>query len=340
MRPTAASSFISSYPSTDKEGRKLAKKESTFKTMIGGQALMEGILMRGPTKQAIVVNGAEGRVVKVEELTYSKDKYPVLGWPFIRGVFTFITSMTNGIRALMFSAEQLPEEETENESKLDKWINEKFEGEKATKVMISFSLVIGLVISVALFILLPSWLALLFKNIIHSGIVINLIEGVIRIIIFLVYMWAATRMKDIHRVFEYHGAEHKSIHCYEKGLPLTVENVRPQPRQHPRCGTSFLFVVMIISILVFSVVSFNWASWDNPLLRTVLRLALLPIVVAISYEINRWVGGHDNVLSKILAAPGKAVQHLTVFEPDDLMIETAIAALELVIPEEKGADKW
>jgi uncharacterized protein YqhQ len=316
------------------------KNENVFRTTIGGQALMEGILMRGPKKQAIVVNGADGRVVKVEELTFSKDKYPVLGWPFIRGVFTFISSMANGVRALMFSAEQLPEEEGASESKLDKWIEKHFEGEKATKAIVTFSLVIGLLISVGLFILLPSWIALLFKNVVRSGILINLIEGVIRIIIFLAYMWLATRMKDIHRVFEYHGAEHKSIHCYEKGLPLTVENVRPQPRQHPRCGTSFLFVVMIISILVFSVVSFNWASWDNPLLRTLLRLALLPVVVAISYEINRWVGGHDNVCSKILAAPGKAVQHLTVFEPDDLMIETAIAALELVIPEEKGSDRW
>ena len=307
--------------------------------MIGGQALMEGILMRGPKKQAIVVNGAEGRVVKVEELNFSKDKYPVLGWPLIRGVFTFISSMANGVRALMFSAEQLPEE-GEAESKLDKWIEKHFEGEKATKMIVTVSLVFGLLISVGLFILLPSWIALLFKGVVKSGILVNLIEGVIRIIIFLAYMWLATRMKDIHRVFEYHGAEHKSIHCYEKGLPLTVENVRPQPRQHPRCGTSFLFVVMIISILVFSVVSFNWASWDNPLLRTLLRLALLPVVVAISYEINRWVGGHDNFLAKALAAPGKAVQHLTVFEPDDLMIETAIAALELVIPEEKGSDKW
>lgn len=317
-----------------------SKNENVFRTMIGGQALMEGILMRGPKKQAIVVNGAEGRVVKVEELNFSKDKYPVLGWPLIRGVFTFISSMANGVRALMFSAEQLPEEEGEAESKLDKWIEKHFEGEKATKMIVTVSLVFGLLISVGLFILLPSWIALLFKGVVKSGILVNLIEGVIRIIIFLAYMWLATRMKDIHRVFEYHGAEHKSIHCYEKGLPLTVENVRPQPRQHPRCGTSFLFVVMIISILVFSVVSFNWASWDNPLLRTLLRLALLPVVVAISYEINRWVGGHDNFLAKALAAPGKAVQHLTVFEPDDLMIETAIAALELVIPEEKGSDKW
>ena len=193
-----------------------SKNENVFRTMIGGQALMEGILMRGPKKQAIVVNGAEGRVVKVEELNFSKDKYPVLGWPLIRGVFTFISSMANGVRALMFSAEQLPEAEGEAESKLDKWIEKHFEGEKATKMIVTVSLVFGLLISVGLFILLPSWIALLFKGVVKSGILVNLIEGVIRIIIFLAYMWLATRMKDIHRVFEYHGAQ----------LKLTTENTR------------------------------------------------------------------------------------------------------------------
>ena len=163
----------------------------------------------------------------------------------------------------------------------------------------------------------------------------NLIEGVIRIAIFLTYIWLATRMKDIHRVFEYHGAEHKTIFCYEAGLPLTVENVRPQPRNHPRCGTSFLFIVMIVSIIVFSVV-----SWSNPFIRLLLRLVLLPVVVSISYELIRWAGRHDNIISKILSAPGKALQRLTVFEPDDGMIEVAIEAMKLVIPEEKGTDEW
>ena len=318
------------------------KQDGGFRTTIGGQALIEGILMRGPEKQAIVVRLADGTLQeKVEALKFIKDRYPILGWPLIRGVVIFFSSLINGVKALMYSADCLPEEEqAAQEDKLDKWINAHFEGEKAKKLIIGVSVALGIVLAVAIFMVLPYLVTSVFTKSIGSSFVKNVIDGVLRILIFLVYIRLVTMSKDIHRVFEYHGAEHKSIHCYEKGLPLTVENVRPQPRQHPRCGTSFLFVVMIISILVFSLVSFKWASWDNPLLRTLLRLALLPVVVAISYEINRWVGGHDNVLSKILAAPGKAVQHLTVFEPDDLMIETAIAALELVIPEEKGSDRW
>ena len=183
--------------------------------------------------------------------------------------------------------------------------------------------------------LLPTLLAGLFDGLIKSRIVINLLEGAIRITIFLIYLWLATRMKDVHRVFEYHGGEHKSIHCYEKGLELTVENVRLQPRQHPRCGTSFLFVVIIISTLVFSLV-----RWSNPLMRMLFRLLLLPVVVAISYEINRFAGRHDNLFTRIITAPGLALQRLTVFEPDDGMIEVAIKGLELVIPEKEGSDKW
>ena len=315
-----------------------AKKEKKggFRTSIGGQALIEGIMMQGPKKRAIVVRGENGMVIKEEEIKFIKDKYPILGWPLVRGCVNFAGSMSNGIRALMFSAEQMPEEEQEaQESKVDKWINEHFSGEKAEKLIIGFAMFIGIGMAVVLFMLLPTLIAGIFTSFVQSRILMNLIEGVIRIAIFLGYIWLATRMKDIHRVFEYHGAEHKTIFCYEAGLPLTVENVRPQPRCHPRCGTSFLFVVMIVSILVFSVV-----SWSNPLIRMLLRLVLLPVVVSISYEIIRWAGRHDNWLSKILSAPGKALQHLTVFEPDDGMIEVAIKAMELVIPEEKGTDEW
>jgi len=227
------------------------------------------------------------------------------------------------------------EEQEAQESKVDKWINKHFSGEKAEKLMIAVAMVIGIGMAVVLFMLLPTLIAGIFTDLIKSRIVMNLIEGVIRIAIFLTYIWLATRMKDIHRVFEYHGAEHKTIFCYEAGLPLTVENVRPQSRNHPRCGTSFLFIVMIVSIIVFSVV-----SWSNPIIRLLLRLVLLPVVVSISYELIRWAGRHDNIVSKILSAPGKALQHLTVFEPDDDMIEVAIEAMKLVIPEEKGTDKW
>ena len=292
--------------------------------------------MQGPKKRAIVVRGENGIVTKEEEIKFIKDRYPILGWPLIRGVVNFASSMSNGVRALMFSAEQMPLEEQEaQESKLDQWIEKKFSGEKAEKAMIAVAMVVGIGMAVVLFMLLPTLIAGLFRPLVASRILMNLIEGAIRIAIFLGYLWLATRMKDIHRVFEYHGAEHKTIFCYEKGLPLTVENVRPQPRNHPRCGTSFMFIVMIISILVFSVV-----GWSNPLIRMLLRLALLPVVVGISYEIIRWAGRHDNWLSRVLSAPGRALQHLTVFEPDDSMIEVAIQALEMVIPEEKGSDKW
>ena len=316
----------------------MAKKEKScgFRTSIGGQALIEGIMMQGPKKRAIVVRGENGLVVKEEEIKFIKDKYPILGWPLVRGCVNFLGSMSNGVRALMFSAEQMPLEEQEaQESKIDKWINEHFSGEKAEKLMIGVAMVFGIGLAVVLFMLLPTLIAGIFTNFIKSRIIMNLIEGVIRIVIFLTYVWLATRMKDIHRVFEYHGAEHKTIFCYEAGLPLTVENVRPQPRNHPRCGTSFLLIVMIVSIIVFSVV-----SWSNPFIRLLLRLVLLPVVVSISYELIRWAGRHDNWLSKILSAPGKALQHLTVFEPDDGMIEVAIEAMKLVIPEEKGADEW
>ncbi|MEG1316448.1 MAG: DUF1385 domain-containing protein, partial [Oscillospiraceae bacterium] len=190
-------------------------------------------------------------------------------------------------------------------------------------------------LSVGLFILLPTLLAGLLSYVTDSALLHNIGEGVLRIAIFLIYMFLCTKSQDLKRVFRYHGAEHKTIFCYEKNLPLTVENVKKQSRFHPRCGTSFLFVVMIISILVFSVV-----SWTNVWVRMLLRLLLLPVVVGIAFEINRWVGRHDNWCSTILSAPGKALQHLTTAEPDDSMMECAIEALKLVIPEEKGQDAW
>ena len=313
------------------------KQGGGFRTTIGGQALIEGILMRGPEKQAIVVRLADGTLQeKVEELKFIKDRYPILGWPLIRGVVIFFSSLINGVKALMYSADCLPEEEqAAQEDKLDKWINAHFEGEKAKKLIIGVSVALGILLAVAIFMVLPYLVTSVFTKAIGSSFVKNVIDGVLRIIIFLIYIRLVTISKDIHRVFEYHGAEHKSIHCYERGLPLTVENIRPQPREHPRCGTSFLFVVMIVSFLVFSVV-----SWRNKIVAFFLRLLLLPVVVAVSYEINRWTGRHDNLLSRILSAPGRALQKLTVFEPDESMMECAARALTLVIPEREGADRW
>lgn len=311
-----------------------------FRTSIGGQALLEGILMRGPRRQAIVCRTADGLVEKVDELHMVKDRHPILGWPLIRGVVTFIDSMVKGMQALTYSADLLPEDEQVEPDKLDLWIEKTFGEEKAKDIIIGVAVVLGIALSVVLFILLPTLLAGLTDSFIHSPVVRNLFEGVLRIAIFLGYLWAVTRMKDVARMFAYHGAEHKTIFCYEKGLPLTVENVRPQSRFHPRCGTSFLFVVVIISILVFSLVSLKVALWDNVWVRVGLRLLLLPVVVAISYEINRWVEWHDNLCSRILSAPGKWLQRLTTNEPDDEMIECAIRALELVIPEKEGSDAW
>jgi uncharacterized protein YqhQ len=313
----------------------MPKEKKCFRTSIGGQALIEGIMMRGPKKQAIVVRTADGLVNKVEDLKLLKDKYPIVGLPVIRGAVNFISSMANGIRALMFSAEYMPEEEQEQPSKLDQWIEKRFGGEKADKLIITLAVVIGAGISVGLFILLPTLLAGFLDGYIHNAILRNLAEGVVRILIFLGYLWLATKMKDIRRVWAYHGAEHKSIFTYEKGLELTVENAREQSRLHPRCGTSFLFIIMIVSILVFSLV-----SWSNVWIRMGLRLLLLPVVVGLSYELLKLAGRYDNLFTRILSAPGKALQRLTTAEPDDSMLEVALEALKLVLPEKTGEDKW
>jgi len=311
------------------------KVNKDFRTSIGGQALIEGIMMRGPRKQAVVVRTKDGFVTKTEEIKLLKDKYPIVGFVFIRGVVNFVNSMNIGVRALMFSADQMPEEEQEEPTRFEQWIEKKFGNEKADKALITFSVVLGISFSIGLFILLPTFLAGLVSGYIETRILRNLAEGLLRITIFVSYLWLTTRLSYIKRVWAYHGAEHKAIYCYEKGLPITVENVKAQSKQHPRCGTSFLFIVMIVSILVFS-----FTTWDNLLIRIILRLALLPVVVAISYEIIKLAGRYDNLLTRIISAPGKALQRLTTREPDDEMVETAIEALVLVIPEDAGEAKW
>ena len=311
------------------------KKSKEFRTSIGGQALIEGLMMRGPKKQAIVVRTKDGFVRKVEDLKLLKDKYPIVGFVFVRGVVNFISSLATGMRAMTYSAELIPEDEQEEPSKFDKWFEKKFGSEKAEKALIAVAMVLGIAISVGLFILAPTFLAGFVSRFIENRILKNLIEGVLRILIFLAYLWLTTRLKDIQRVWAYHGAEHKTIFCYEKGFPLTVENVRMQSRLHPRCGTSFLFIVMLVSVLVFS-----FTSWNNIWVRIGLRLLLLPVVVAISYEIIKIAGRYDNLLTRVISAPGKALQRLTTREPDDDMIETAIEALSLVIPENAGEAEW
>lgn len=309
-------------------------KDCGFRTSIGGQALIEGILMRGPKKQAIVCRTAEGLVEKVDELKLLKDKYPIFGWPFIRGCVTFIDSMIKGMQALTYSAELVPVEDQEPD-KLDQWIEKHFEAEKASKIVIGTAVVLGIALALFLFIFLPALIVGLIKPLTQNLVLRNLSEGVVKIIILLAYMRLCCCVSDVKRLFSYHGAEHKTIFCYEHGKPLTVENVRTESRFHPRCGTSFLLVVVVVSILVNSVVTLT-----NSFARMGAHLLLLPVVVGISYEINLWCGRHDNWLSAALSAPGKWLQHMTTNEPDDSMIECAIRAMELVIPEEKGSDAW
>ena len=324
----------------------MAKKNKSggFKTSIGGQALMEGILMRGPEKQSIVCRLADGTLkTKVEDVK------PVPKTPFVRGISIFISSLFNGMNALSYSASLQPEESQDEPSKFDMWLEKKIGVEAAEKVVIAIAVILGIALAVGLFVLLPAFLFELLPEGINL-VVRCILEGLIRIVIFLVYLWLAARMKEIKRVFSYHGAEHKTIFCYEKGLELTVENVREQSRFHPRCGTSFLVVIMIISIFVVSFMT--WVLSLIPgiaalpkilaaLVRIVGKLILLPIIVGVTYELNRWVGRHDeNPVARAVAWPGKQIQHLTTREPDDGMIECAIRALELVIPEEKGSDTW
>lgn len=307
----------------------------SFKTSIGGQALIEGIMMLGPKKRAIVCRTEDGLVEKVDDVKPLKDISPILAWPLIRGVAGFVSSMINGVKALSYSAEQLPEDMQEEPDKIDLWIQEHFSDETAQKLIIGLGVVLGIGLSLLLFLFLPTFIVGLFPAVKADFYLRTVFEGILKLVIFFVYLILCSKIKDIKRLFAYHGAEHKTIFCYEKGLPLTVENVRPQGRLHPRCGTSFLFVVIIISIIVgsFIRVSGTWA-------RIGIKLLVLPIVVGVSYEINRWVGRHENVVSSVLSWPGKQLQRITTNEPDDSMIECAIRALELVIPDEVGSDKW
>ena len=310
-------------------------EDCSFRTSIGGQALIEGILMRGPQRQAIVCRTQDGLVEKTEELELIRDKHPALGLPFIRGVVTLFDSLFKGMAALTYSASLVPLEEQGEPDKLDQWIETHFEEKKAQKLIIGAAVVLGVALSLFLFIFLPAFLVGLIPGLRANYFARNLSEGAVRIVILLVYMRLICELSDVKRLFAYHGAEHKTIFCYEHGKPLTVENVREESRFHPRCGTSFLLVVIVVSILVNSVVrlSISFA-------RMACHLLLLPVVIGVSYEINRWCGRHDNWLSAALSAPGKWLQHMTTNEPDDGMIECAIRAMELVIPEEKGSDAW
>lgn len=307
------------------------------KTTIGGQAIIEGIVMKGPRKSCTVVRKADDDlVIREQSAKPLAEKHRFFALPLVRGVVTFVVALMDGMEAIDYSSQFL-EDENEEPSRFERWLEKRFSAEKINKLIMGIATLLGVLFPVALFFLLPTLLTSPLPAD-APQLVRNLLEGAVRVIIFLCFMWAVSHMKDIRRTFEYHGAEHKTIFCYEAGEELTVDNVRRQGRFHPRCGTSFLFVVIIISILVSSVV-FSLLPPLTPLWRFIGHLLLLPLVVGLSYEINRFAGRVDNTLTHALRWPGIQLQHLTVFEPDDCMIEVAIEAMKRVIPED-GSDNW
>ncbi len=331
----------------------MSEKEQLHRTTIGGQALIEGIMMKGPKKTAMAVRTKEGEIV-IEEKDNKERKWYNKA-PFIRGSINFVSQLADGYHYLSRSAELsgMADEDGEEEmSKFEKWLDDKL-GDKLMGVVMTIAMVLGIAMAIVLFVFVPTWLFMLLQYIVGEGTDLSpfqsLFEGILKIIIFVTYMWIVSKTEAIRRTYEYHGAEHKTIFCYEKGLDLTVENIKPQTRFHPRCGTSFIFLVLLISILVYSVApitnqmfidAFGVSEMLAMILRVSCKILLLPVIIGISYEVIRLAGRYDNVLTKIISAPGLALQRLTTKEPDDSEIEAAIAAMKAVIPEDKESDKW
>ena len=301
-------------------------------TSIGGQALIEGVMMRGPKDVAIAVRKPDEEIeVKVESLNTLGMRYKIFTLPLIRGVVGLVEAMMIGTKALMYSAEFYEEEVSTKES-----FTQKIFKDKAADVEMFFAMITSIILAVGIFMILPTIVTNFFKTKINSSIGLNLLEGCFRIIIFLIYVVAVSRLEDIKRVFEYHGAEHKTIHCYENQEELTVENVKKYPILHARCGTSFLFMVMIVSILVLS-----FFGWPNPLQRFIVRILMFPVIAGISYEINRLIGKSSSKLAYFLSYPGLMIQKLaTVKEPDGDQIKVAIESLKAVLTDNKDEDKW
>lgn len=301
------------------------------RTDIGGQAVIEGVMMKGRKIYAVAVRKPDDEIeVDVQDTKSILDRYKVLRWPILRGIAIFVESLTLGIKTLSYSAEIFGDEEEEEESKFEKWLMEKL-GDKAEKFLIGITMCISFVLAIGIFMILPMLISTLFKSFITSSFALNLVEGALRILIFLGYMKLVTCMKDIQRTFQYHGAEHKTINCLEQEKELTIENVRECTRLHKSCGTSFLFVVMIVSILVFSLF-----TTQNVWLRMVVRIVMVPVVAGISYEFIRWARkADDNKLAQLLSKPGMWLQReFTTLEPDDKQIEVAIAAVKGVLDNE------
>ena len=324
----------------------MSDKEKCCKVSVGGQALIEGIMMQGPKGAAMSVRLPDGTIdTEMMEVKHLKDKFKPAGWPLIRGIVNMVESLLFGFKCMEKSAEKAgidDDTDPEKMSKLDKWISDHF-GPKMMAVITGISMILGFGIAFVLFFYLPTFLVdtvdkYLFKDALAN--IHPLFEGIMRMIIFVAYIWIVSKIPDIKRVFMYHGAEHKSIFCYEKGLELTVENVRKQKRFHPRCGTSFIFVILIISILISSVLVVAFPGIDR--VRAVwmlIKLLIVPVTVGVGYEFIRYAGKHDNLLVKILSAPGLWMQHITTQEPTDDIIEVGIESLKAVLEDKAEEDQ-
>jgi len=310
--------------------------EEKFKSKIGGQAVIEGVMMRGIDKAAMACRLPSGEIDLEEWAVKGGKNAPFYRKvPFLRGIFVFISSMVEGYKCLSRSADKQmqAEEDDEEPSKLEKML-----GDKLMPIITTVSIILGLGLAIALFMFLPSWISKLIDRFIVSlaPVAKNIIEGVTKILIFIGYTSLTSLMKDIRRTYEYHGAEHKTITCYEHGDELTVDNVKKHCRFHPRCGTSFIFLVLFISIFVSTVFQ---VPWENVALRVLVKVALLPVVMGISYELIRAAGKYDNIVTKIISAPGLWIQRITTKEPDGEEIECAIRALSACIPENPEEDR-
>lgn len=298
-------------------------------TSIGGQALIEGVMMRGKASIAMSVRKPDGDIeTKMDKVSHFFS-HPFFKWPVLRGMVALINAMVIGIRALTYSAEFYPEDDVEP-SKFDEWVKKVFK-DRADDVLIGVSMVFALVLALLLFAVLPAWLTGLLRNAVGQTLWLSLIEGGMKVVFFVTYIVLISRMKDIQRVFEYHGAEHKTIHCFEAGEVLTPENAMKYSRIHPRCGTSFLLFVMAISILMFSFV-----TWTSIVTRILWKLLLMPLVAGLAFEMIRLAGKSDHPLVKAISGPGLMMQRLTTREPDLDQLAVAIAAMEAVIEEEGG----
>ena len=318
--------------------------KKSHKTSVGGQALIEGVMMQGPKGTATAVRKTDGTIVtEYHKTTRLRDKNKFFNIPIIRGVVAFIESMIMGYKMLMYSAEVSGMEDIEEAemTKFEKWMNEKL-GDKLMNIIMGIASVLGVALAFLIFFYLPVFIFNRVNAIANGSLTPwqGTFEGVLKIIIVVVYMLLVSQMKDIKRVFQYHGAEHKSICCYESGLELTVENVKQCTRFHPRCGTSFMFVMLILSIFVVTLLSLFVPDElkQNTVLWTLIKLPMIPIIMGIGYEFIRYAGKHDNLLVKILSAPGLWMQRITTKEPDDAIIEVGIASLQAVITDNPEDD--